>query len=32
MEAIDYVKLFKLDQENYDFKGKSLFPNWVKSF
>lgn len=20
MEAIDYVKLFKLDQENYDFK------------
>ena len=32
MEAIDYVKLFKLDQENYDFKRKEFISELGKEF
>ena len=32
MEAIDYVKLFKLDQENYDFKREEFISELGKEF
>lgn len=32
MEAIDYVKLFKLDQENYDFKREEFISELGKDF
>lgn len=32
MEAIDYVKLFKLDQENFDFKRKEFISELGKEF
>lgn len=32
MEAIDYVKLFKLDQENYDFKREQFISELGKDF
>lgn len=32
MEAIDYVKLFKLDQENFDFKREEFIPELGKEF
>lgn len=32
MEAIDYVKLFKLDQENYDFKRGEFISELGKEF
>lgn len=32
MEAIDYVKLFKLDQENYDFKREAFISELGKEF
>lgn len=32
MEAIDYVKLFKLDQENFDFKREEFISELGKEF
>lgn len=32
MEAIDYVKLFKLDQENFDFKRREFISELGKEF
>ena len=32
MEAIDYVKLFKLEQENYDFKREEFISELGKEF
>lgn len=32
MEAIDYVKLYKLDQENYDFKREEFISELGKEF
>lgn len=32
MEAIDYIKLFKLDQENYDFKREEFISELGKDF
>lgn len=32
MEAIDYVKLFKLDQENYEFKREEFISELGKDF
>lgn len=32
MEAIDYVKLFKLDQENFDFKREEFISELGKDF
>lgn len=32
MEAIDYVKLFKLDQENYDFKREEFISELGNEF
>ena len=32
MEAIDYVKQFKLDQENYDFKREEFISELGKEF